>query len=155
MENAKSEVNYKYFIIAEVLAVVSFILNTINVILTKEGSGPYSAVWVQFGPIYWLKNLAVIFGLIYFFKSHIFWKRGWTLIVSCGTLLIIAYSIPVINFAFQFISEEVYRYFWIGALTPQYQNRITIQAIWSIPVAIPLADLIRRLILCFIKNEKK
>ena len=62
----------KNFILAEILACVSFILNTISVVLAERG-GSFAPAWVPiFNWIYWLKTILAAMGLFYFLTSKVF-----------------------------------------------------------------------------------
>jgi len=58
------------FVIAEVLACVTFVLNTICVMTGEMKYGPTAPVWEpDFGLIYWLKTILAVVGIVYFFRS--------------------------------------------------------------------------------------
>lgn len=136
------------FIISESLACVTFILNSINVITAKEVSGPGAPAWIpDFGLAYWLKTILAIVGLWYFFTSRVFINKNTSRYVSICTLLVLLYSIPVINMFFAMPFEILFS--GIGtfdARSINYESRIPNLIVWAIPTCILLVDIFRKLI---------
>ena len=79
------------FVIAEVLACVTFVLNTICVVTGKMKSGPTMPVWLpDFGLIYWFKTILAVVGIVYLFRSKLTSPRH----IFVSTLIALFYSIP-------------------------------------------------------------
>ena len=144
------------FVIAEVLACVTFVLNTICVVTGGMKSGEMMPVWLpDFGLIYWLKTVLSVIGLVYLFRSKIIHP----LYIFILVLVVLLYSIPVINsfltFPFDYIlsgavmvnaSELDSNY----ASDMMFKIRIPTQVFWLMPTLLLLNDLIAK----FIKKIK-
>ncbi len=128
----------KKFIIAEILACIAFILNTICVLTAKEIHGPGAPAWLpHFGIVYWFKTTLAIIGLFYFFTSGVFITKKMPRYISISTLIILWYSIPVVNFFFNIIFNMLFSGISIARKEGiTFQSRIPTQIIWSIPVFI-------------------
>ncbi len=138
------------FIIAEILACISFILNTICVVTADRG-GPFASVWItHFGIIYWSKTILAIIGIYYFFTSKVFTVREIPRYISICTLIILWYSIPFINTVLIIIVGTIFKAIQ-GSSTLEYEDRIPIQIIWSVPFFI----IIRTLLMKIFKIIKK
>jgi len=144
------------FVIAEVLACTSFILNTICVVTGKERHGPTAPVWSpDFGFVYWLKTTLALVGLFYFFTSRVFAAKKTPLYVSVTTMVTLWYSVPMVN---AFLTLDLDALF-SGLYTAHKQvvsfgSRIPTQIVWSIPMIIVAIDLLRRLIVS-VKEKNK
>lgn len=156
--STRHEINYKNrnFIIAEILACITFILNTICVLTAKELHAPWAPPWLPgFVLGYWLKTFLAVVGLSYFFKSKVFIAREKPRYVSISTLIVLWYSIPGVNLVFNFLFDILFS--GIDVVREQgvtFESRIPTQIIWSIPMLIVLADLLMKVIK-IIKSENK
>jgi len=152
-ENKITEYKNKNFVISEILACVSFILNTICVITAKDSSGPGSSAWnPDFGLLYWSKTIFAFAGIFYFLKQGLFGKkvaRGYLII---STLIVLLYSIPIMNLSFIIITAMLLKLIGIVSLPLKYQDRIPIQIFWSMPVFIIILDL-RIILIKFLNNK--
>jgi CBS domain containing-hemolysin-like protein len=141
------------FVIAEVLACVTFVLNTICVVTGKIKHGPTAPVWEpDFGLIYWLKTILAVVGIVYFFRSR---KYPASLIIKFFTIVLLLFSLPVINFILTFYPSLIFSgnimlrgtNFDVNyASMRAFNARIPTQATWSIPVFIIMIDLLVRFI---------
>lgn len=132
------------FIIAEILACLSFILNTICVVTADRG-GPFASAWVtHFGIIYWSKTILAIIGIYYFFTSKVFTAREIPHYISISTLIILWYSIPLINTVLIIIVGTIFKALQ-GLSTLEYEDRIPIQIIWSVPFFIIVIVLLMKI----------
>ncbi len=138
------EYKKKNFIIAEILACVSFVLHTICVV-TAERGGSCAPAWVpKFNLIYWLKTISAAIGLFYFFISRVFSIKQIPRYISISTLIILFYSIPIINTTFLLLFAIIFKI--IRGSTFEYEDRIVIQIIWLIPALIVAIDILINLI---------
>jgi len=129
----------EYFIIAEILACISFILHTICVV-TAERGGSFAPAWItNFNAIYWLKTVSAIIGFYCFFISGVFNTKDISRYISISTLIILLYSLPIINTVFLFIFAIIFKI--IRGSTFEYEDRILIQTIWFIPLIFIIGDL--------------
>lgn len=141
----EGDIDKRNFIIAEVLACTSFILNTICVI-TAERGGPFASAWVtNFGLIYWFKTLMATAGLFYFFTSRAFITREISRYMSILTLIILWYSMPLANAAFVLIAGTIFKAIQSSSASLQYEDRIPIQIIWAIPAFMIAINLLAKL----------
>lgn len=151
MEDKKTVTNYKYFIIAEILAVASFIPNAVNVLNSIEGHGPMSASWeTKFGLLYWLKTVLSIVGWIFLRYARTKPIANKAILLKFIVFLTILYSIPVANTIIELMTGVLYKaiaQFPTPPISFVYSDRIPIIIIWSIPTLAILCDLIRRLYL--------
>jgi len=148
------------FVIAEVLACVTFVLNTICVVTGKMKSGEMMPVWLpDFGLVYWLKTVLAIIGLVYLFRSKIIHP----LYIFILTLVVLLYSIPVINsfltFPFDYILSGNIMLQGIDydvniADKKMFDARVYTQIAWSLPVLIIVANLFMKLISRTIKKSR-
>ena len=91
--NKTIECKMNNFVIAEVLACISFILNSVCVITAKDSSGPGSLAWnPDFGLLYWLKTIFAFIGIYCFSKSGIFSSKTTKRYLIISTLVVILYS---------------------------------------------------------------
>ncbi|MEW6100895.1 MAG: hypothetical protein AB1481_01195 [Candidatus Omnitrophota bacterium] len=135
----------KDFMIAEVLAVVSFILNTILVFAGKETHAPFSAIWLpSFGLVYWIKTLLALAGLYYFFKAKAFSSQEIPRFISIIVFVVLLYSIPGINMIL--FGPALSIFFDRNDVRMTYQARIPAQMIWAIPAFVCLIDMLLRLL---------
>ena len=69
-ENKITEYKKKNFVIAEISACVSFVLNTVCVASSYGNGGEFGSGWwnTNFNLSYWFKTIAAIIGLFYFFR---------------------------------------------------------------------------------------
>lgn len=152
-----SSENYKSgrFITAELLACVTFILNTICVVTAKEKHGPFSPAWLpHFGVVYWTKTILAYIGVIYFFMSRPFFEKRVSRYVIVCTLVVFCYSIPVVNSLLTLPLDAI---FSLESLSRNqgttYESRIPTQIIWSIPMFMVAFDLLKRLIKNIMANK--
>jgi len=142
------------FVIAEVLACTSFILNTICVVTGKELHGEITPPWLpHFGFIYWLKTTLAIVGLFYFIFSRVFTTKSISRYISISTLMILLYSIPFINnwlYFFLLLIVVAIK----GERYETFGDRIPVQIMWSIPMIIVMTDLLRSAIMKFKGSDK-
>ena len=149
-ENIKNAETHKIFnfIIAEILACVSFIFNTICV-MTADRGGAWAPAWVpKFNLFYWLKTTLAIIGLFYFFTSRVFTTKQIPRYISIFTLIILWYSIPLVNTNFILIVGPLFKALQMLSLSPpsfEYEDRIPIQLIWSLPAFIVVINLLIKL----------
>lgn len=138
------------FIIAEILACISFILNTVCVFTAKELHGPGAPAWLpSFGWVYWFKTILAVMGLFYFFTSRVFTAKEIPRYISISTLIVLWYSIPVVNLVFAIAIPFNVLFSGINVVREQgitFESRIPTQIIWSIPMFIVLTDFLIRLI---------
>jgi len=134
-------VNKKLFLIAENLACISFIFNMICVI-TAERGGAGSSAWItNFGVVYWFKTLLAVTGLFCFFGSRIFVSKLAPIYVTISTLIILLYSIPIINMSLTIIIGVLFKILQSKVVSLEYEDRLIIQTIWLIPVFIVIKDI--------------
>ncbi|MEW6100896.1 MAG: hypothetical protein AB1481_01200 [Candidatus Omnitrophota bacterium] len=134
----------KNFLIAEALAVASFILNTALVFTGQENYGATSSVWLpSFGLVYWLKTLLALAGLYYFSKAKAFSSQEIPRFISIIVFVVLLYSIPGIN---MFLYLPVLLFFKGYTSTAIYKARIPTQMIWAIPAFVCLIDMLLRLL---------
>lgn len=129
------------FLIAEILACVSFILNTISVI-SVTGGGPIGPT-PKFGLIYQIKTLTAIFGIFYFFYSGVFSLKQVSWRKKILTILILLYSIPIINILLNLPLIVLFKKMFNTVF--DYREMIISQIIWCIPVLIIAIDIAKRL----------
>lgn len=145
--NKKGECKINSFVIAESLATISFILNTICVITARQLYGAGSPTWLpHFGLMYWLKTILAGIGLIYLFISRVFSAKYCSRFLPIFTLLILLYSIPGVNFIFSLPFNVLFSYKNIvldKGVT--FEARIATQIVWSIPLFIVIANLLMKL----------
>jgi hypothetical protein len=137
-ENKITEYKKKNFIIAVILTSVSFILNTVCVANSHGSGGEFGSVWwnTDFNLFYWIKTIVAIFGLFYFFRSGIFTTKQVPRYLSIFTLIILLYSIPIVNFIFLFIPAIILK--GIIHYDFVYKDRVIIQLIWPVFVFVLL-----------------
>jgi len=141
------------FVIAEVLACVTFVLNTICVVTGERKYTAGSSVWEpDFGLIYWLKTILAVIGIVYFFRSR---KYPASLLIKFFTIVLLLFSLPVINFILTFYPSLIFSgnimlrgiNFDVNyASMRSFNARIPTQATWSIPMFIIMIDLLVRFI---------
>lgn len=150
--------NYKYFIIAEMLAVAAYIPNAANVLIALEGHGPTSAAWeIRFGLFYWLKTALSVVGLIFLRKANTKPKTKKAILFKFVVVLTILYSIPFTNMSLATITGVFYKIVTQFPRPPshfEYFDRIPIIIAWLIPTSLILCDLIRRLGLLLLKRNQ-
>lgn len=147
-ENKITEYRKKNFVIAEISACVSFILNTVCVIMANRG-GPFAPAWLpRFDSFYWLKTILAASGVFYYLISNAFTSKEVPRYISIITFIILLYSVPFINSLFLIPFASTLKVF--RGSTFNFDDRITVQAIWSIPALILVLDLFVRLA----KNQK-
>jgi len=135
------------FIIAEILACVTFVLNTICVVTAKEIHQSFSPVWLpNFGLIYWLKTILAIVGIFYFFSSAVFIAKKGSHYISIPTLAILRYSVPGVNFLLYFPIAMLFIVDKNQTAYQAYGVRIPVQIIWSIPAFLVAVDFIKKLV---------
>lgn len=135
------------FVIAEVLACASFILNTICVVTGREMHGPTAPAWLpHFGVIYWSKTVLAVLGLFYFFTSGVFTAKKTLRIISISTLILLLYSIPMVNVGLYFFLLLIIMAIK-GERYETYGDRIPVQIMWFIPMVIVMVDLFIRVAL--------
>lgn len=134
------------FVIAEILACVSFILNTICVITAKELHGPGAPSWLpHFGFIYWSKTILAVIGLFYFFTSRVFTIKSITRYFAILTLILLWFSIPLINSILTLHLDALFTGLDVARKQGvTFESRIPTQIVWSIPMFIVMVDLLRR-----------
>ncbi|MDD5513138.1 MAG: hypothetical protein PHD09_05170 [Candidatus Omnitrophica bacterium] len=148
------------FVIAEVLACVTFVLNTICVVTGERKYTAGSAVWQpDFGLIYWLKTILAVIGLVYLFRSKL--TRPYHIFIS--TLVVLFYSIPIVNFILashlnSFLSGSFLLYGTSRDLDYSsdliFKGRIPTQLFWSIPMLLIANDLLAKIISKVRRNSK-
>jgi len=140
------------FVIAEVLACVTFVLNTVCVVTGEMKHGPTSPVWLpDFGLIYWLKTILAVVGIVYLFRSKLTRPRY----IFILTLTLLLYSVPVLN---SFLAWPVI-YFLSGAIMVDtsgldsnyardliFNARIPTQIFWSLPMLLIANNLLFKII---------
>jgi len=141
------------FIIAELLACVTFVLNTICVVTGERKYTAGSAIWEpHFGLIYWLKTILAVVGIVYFFRSC---KAPVPWYVKFCTLIILLFSVPIINLILTFYPDLIFsgnimlrgqmHYNVSEADMRYFSARIPTQIAWSIPMLLIANDLIAKL----------
>lgn len=133
------------FIIAEILACLSFVLNTICVVTAKNATGPFAPTWLpNFSFIYWFKTILAVVGIFYFFTSRVFITKEIPRYISISTLMILWYSIPVTNLVLHSPITIIFSKIQ-GSSDITYESRIPTQITWSIPMFIVTVNLLKQL----------
>lgn len=150
-ENLQIKYNKSYFLIAELLAFLAFVFNSVCVIMADRG-GPFVAAWMpKFDLFYWLKTIFAVSGLVYYSISRALTSKEVPSHISLITLIILLYSIPFINSLFLIPFAVVLKLF--RGTTFYFDDRIAIQGVWSILVLILVLDFFIRLMK--IQNNEK
>ncbi len=135
------------FLISEVLGCITIILTSINVILAREMHSSGAPVWMpSFGFLYWSKTILAIVGLCYFFTSKVFIDDENPKYISVITLILLLYSLPIINMFFTMPFEILFS--GISTARKQgitYESRIPTLIVWAIPAFIVMLDVFKKL----------
>ena len=113
---------------------MSFVLNTVCVASSYGNGGEFGSGWwnTNFNLSYWFKTIAAIIGLFYFFRSRAFTAKHVPRYLSIFTLIILWYSIPIVNFIFLYIPAIIAK--GIIHYDFKYEDRIIIQFTWLVSV---------------------